>query len=233
MNPSNRISLAAALTAATATLAAHAQTTGPGIGYDLGNPVRVAQAPTTSAPTPPPAARSDIPRDSGYSLLPGTRRGYFGINLGKPDFKTGCGSGVFGCDNPNLGVSVYTGGLFNDWVGAEVGFMSTGKADRAGGSTRAQGINLSLLMRAPLDRFNVFAKGGVMYGETRVSSALFSGVPSGKARGWGPTYGAGAGYDFTARSGMVVEWSRSQLRFPGVSGRQDVDTTSLGYVHRF
>lgn len=226
------LALAAAAASLAVPLAVQAQTTSatdpqaqPGISYGSGGAVRVAQAGTSSG--------SSYARDDGYSLLPYTRRGYFGINLGKPEFNTSCGTGLYACDDPSTGVSLYTGGLFNDWVGMELGYMNTGKADRAGGSTRAQGVNVSLVLRAPLGPFNVFAKGGAIYGQTQVSSELLSGVSDGKRRGWGASYGAGVGFDFTPSSGVVLEWSRNEFRFPGRDGRDEVDTTSLGYVHRF
>lgn len=228
------LALAAAAASLAVPLAVRAQTTNatdpqaqPGISYGSGGAVRVAQAGTSSG------SGSSYARDDGYSLLPYTRRGYFGINLGKPEFNTSCGTGLYSCDDPSTGVSIYTGGLFNDWVGMELGYMNTGKADRAGGSTRAQGVNVSLVLRAPLGPFNVFAKGGAIYGQTQVSSELLSGVSDGKRRGWGASYGAGVGFDFTPSSGVVLEWSRNEFRFPGRDGRDEVDTTSLGYVHRF
>lgn len=241
-----RPAAALALAAAAVSLAAQAQVTtptdpnaqpsgsgapaatSPGIGYGSGSAVRVAQSGSGMS-----GSGSAYARDDAYSLLPYTRRGYFGINLGKPEFNSSCGTGLYSCDDPSTGVSIYTGGLFNDWVGMELGYMNTGKADRAGGTTRAQGVNVSLVLRAPLGAFNVFAKGGAIYGQTKVSSDLLSGVPEGKRRGWGGSYGAGVGFDFTPTSGVVLEWSRNEFRFPGRDGREDVDTTSLGYVHRF
>ena len=203
---------------------------GNGIGYD--GYLHMAQAtPSTAAGASEPA--SAYARTDGYSLLPYTRRGYVGINLGQADFKNGCGAGGFACDRPDASVSLYTGGLFNDWFGMELGYMNTGSASRAGGRTRAQGVNLSLLARAPLGAFNVFAKGGAIYAQTKVSADPLSGVSAGARRGWGGTYGAGMGFDFTPASGVVLEWNRSQLRFPGNGAREDVDTTSLGYIYRF
>jgi hypothetical protein len=128
---------------------------------------------------------------------------------------------------------VYTGGLFNEWLGMELGYTHTGSAERAGGMTRAQGINVSLVARAPLGAFNVFAKGGAIYGETSVSTGPLSDVTAGKRRGWGGTYGAGVGFDFTPTSGVALEWTRREFLFPGNGGRQNADITSLGYVHRF
>lgn len=171
--------------------------------------------------------------DDSYSLLPYTRRGYFGISLGRPEFKNGCGNGAYGCDNPRVGMSIYTGGLFSEWLGMELGYMNTGKADRAGGSTRAQGVSASLVARAPMGAFNVFAKGGAIFGQTKVSTGVLSDVAAGKRRGWGGSYGVGAGYDFTPTSGLVLDWTRNEFRFAGGGGRQNVDTASLGYVQRF
>ncbi len=191
-------------------------------------PVLMAQAPGSAG-----VGRSGYARADGYSLLPFTRSGYWGINVGRPVFRSGCGNGAYGCDNPNAGVSIYTGGLINEVVGMELGYMYTGKASRAGGDTRAQGVSLSLVGRMPIGAFNAFVKGGALYSETKVSTGVLSDVPSGKRRGLGGVYGAGVGFDFTPSSGIVAEWSRKELRFPGIGGRENVDTTSLGYVHRF
>jgi OmpA-OmpF porin, OOP family len=179
------------------------------------------------------ASGSAYGRDGAYSLLPYTRRGYAGINLGRPEFKVGCGSGGYGCDDPDVSGYFYTGGLFNDWVGLEVGYLNTGRAERAGGRTRSEGLNVNLVARAPIGAFNVFAKAGGLYGQTRVSTGLLSDVPSGKRRGWGGSYGAGVGFDFTPSSGVVLEWNRYQFLMPGRDGREDVDITSVGYVYRF
>lgn len=169
----------------------------------------------------------------GYSLIPMTRRGYVGLNLGKPEYDTPCGAGGFTCDDPSADGYLYTGGLFNDWLGLELGYYYGGKAERAGGRTKAQGLNLSLVARVPLGAFNIFAKGGAIYGQTNVSSVAASNIPGGRERGWGASYGAGVGFDFTPRSGLVLEWARREFRYPGGGGRQDLDSTSLGYVMRF
>jgi len=168
-----------------------------------------------------------------YSILPFTRRGYVGLNIGRPELNVGCGTGDYTCDDPDVSGYFYTGGLVNDWLGAEVGYFNSGKADRAGGRTRSQGLNLSAVFRAPLGQFNVFGKVGAMYGETKVSTGPLSNVTSGTERGWGPVYGAGVGFDFTPSSGVVLEWQRHEFRYPGGGGRQDVDNTSVGYVYRF
>lgn len=191
-----------------------------------------AASPALQAQTPPPAGRTAAASDDGYSWLPGTRRGYVGINLGRADYGNPCGTGGFGCDNPKLAGKIYSGGMFNDFLGMELGYLHMGRADRAGGRTDAQGLNLSLMGRVPFGQFNAFVKGGATYGRTHVSAAGASGVPTGTATGWGASYGAGVGYELSRNAGLVLEWERHDFRFRGV-GKQEVEATTIGYVHRF
>ena len=184
----------------------------------------------TPAPQPRTTARAS---DDSYSMLPYTRRGYLGINLGQSAFDTACGAGGYACEDSKISGYFYTGGFFNDWVGAELGYLNSGKADRAGGRTRAEGVGLSLVLRTGMGPFSAFLKGGGMYAQTRVSAGAVSDVAVGKRRGWAPSYGGGVGYDLTPNHGVVLEWSRARLRFPGSDDRRDVDTTSVGYVYRF
>jgi OmpA-OmpF porin, OOP family len=178
-------------------------------------------------------APSASSRSEGYSLLPYTRSGYVGINVGRSDYDDfSCGSGLFGCDDGGTRVNGYIGGLINDWAGVEVGALYEGDVDRYGGKTRAEGVNLSLVGRVPLGAFNVFGKVGATYGRTRISADALSGVQSGRARGWGNSFGVGAGYDITRNHGVVLEWSRNEFKLPG-GDRRDIDGTSVGYVYRF
>lgn len=168
-----------------------------------------------------------------YSLLPFTRRGYVGLNIGQSDFGAlSCGAGGFPCDDKDVGGTVYTGGMFNDWLGVELGYLYMGRVDRSGGRTEAQGLNVSLVGRLPLQQFNVFAKGGTTYGRTKVSADALSLVPTGKESGWGVSYGAGVGLDVTPTTSVVLEWARHDFHVPS-SGKQEIDLTSLGVKYRF
>lgn len=168
-----------------------------------------------------------------YSLLPFTRRGYVGLNIGQSDFGAlSCGAGGFSCDDKDVGGTVYTGGMFNDWLGVELGYLYMGRVDRSGGRAEAQGLNVSLVGRLPLQQFNVFAKGGTTYGRTKVSADPLSLVPTGKESGWGASYGAGVGLDVTPTTSVVLEWARHDFHVPS-SGRQEIDLTSLGVKYRF
>lgn len=212
----------------------HAQGTAPGTGTTPGSNPNAGTPTTTIDNTTRTSSawRRDYGRGDGYSLLPYTRRGYFGINLGKGEYDLPCGTGGYDCDDPDASVYLYTGGMFNDFFGAELGYLYGGSADRAGGRTRSHGLRLSAVLRAQFDHFNLFLKGGGIYGQTRVSTGALSDQVAGRSRGWGGSYGGGVGFDFTRNSGIVLEWARNEFRVPGL-GRQDFDTTSIGYVYRF
>ncbi len=80
--------------------------------------------------------------------------------------------------------------------------------------------------------FNVFAKGGGIYGRTKVTSDPLSGVGSGSKSGGGLSAAVGVGYDFTPHSGLVLQWSRNKFQF-AAEGHPNVDTTQVGYIYKF
>ena len=177
--------------------------------------------------TPPALAQSST------SWLPYTQNGYVGINVGRPEYKLGCGAGAFACDDPDASFNVYTGGLFNEWLGAEVGYLHFGRADRQGGKTRGHGLNLSVLGQIPLyDGLRIFGKAGVTYGRTDVTTSALSTEPNGDDSGFGPSYGVGVGWDFSNAWGAVLQWERHEMKFVG-RDRQRIDNASLGVVFRF
>ncbi len=195
-------------------------------------PVMAQTSTTSTSPAPTYDSSSSSSRD-GYSLLPYTSRGYWGLSLGRTKFDLGCGSGAFGCDShSNVSVNAYTGGMFNEWLGLELGYLNTGKLDRAGGDTSAQGVNLRLVGRVPMGAFNVFGKAGGIYGRTKVTSDVLSGIPSGSKSGGGLSVAAGVGYDFTSHSGVTLEWARNKFKF-AAEGHPNVDTTQVGYIYKF
>lgn len=157
---------------------------------------------------------------------------YFGINVGKPKLGTDCGAAVFPCDDASTSVHVYGGKMLSDYFGVEAGYLNAGNADRAGGRTKAQGLNLSLLGRLPLGPVDLFAKGGTTYARTDVTADPASGVASGKTNGWGASYGAGVGFNFGQHSRVVLEWDRHDMKFAG-TGREGLKIASVGYVFRF
>lgn len=199
-------------------------------------------APTSSSPDPmaAPARSAAMPSMPSFggtdypmndrSWLPYTRGGYVGLNLGRPDLDLPCGIG--GCDDAEVGGKLYTGGMLTDWLGAELGYVNMGRADRGGGRTEAYGLYVDFVGRLPMGRAALFAKLGTTYGRTTVGADALSGVVAGKDSGWGPNFGFGAEWRFSPQSSVVLEWERHDFHFQG-EGREAVDMTSIGYVHRF
>jgi len=175
-------------------------------------------------------AQSSQSSGSSMSLIPYTTYGYVGLNLGRANYKTPC-SGLFTCNDSNIGGEIYTGGMFTRAFGLELGYVNTGDADRNGGKTKAQGVNISLVGNLPVtDTFNVFAKGGTTYGWTSVSAAPGT-VPTGDTNGFGLSYGAGLGFDVSRSVQLVAQWDRNRFKF--VSGRDDVDLYTVGLKYKF
>lgn len=197
-------------------------------------PTSPAVAPASTTPgNNYPAERSAYDWSGGnYSLIPYARNGYVGINLGKSDWQAPCGAAGFACDDSGNAVSIYSGGMFNPYFGAEIGYVNFGRMDRGGGRTKAHGVNLSLVGRIPMGRVSLYGKVGTLYGRTDSDVAPASGLTAGKDSGWEGSYGVGLGFDIAPRSSIVLEWNRYDLNFVG-TGRREISTTSVGYVHRF
>jgi OmpA-OmpF porin, OOP family len=161
----------------------------------------------------------------GRGLVPGTTAGYAGANLGWTRWSTPCVGG-FPCDRSSVGGKIYTGGMFTNTFGAELGYIHMGNVDRGGGKDRAHGVNLSVVGNLPFDRFNAFGKVGTTYGFTRTNFAPASGLPSGKRNGFGLSYGLGVGMNLTNTTQLVAEWERHNFRFR--TGRDSVHMFSIG-----
>ena len=178
----------------------------------------------------------------------GTGTGYVGLNVGRSRFHADCGARDFlenvgfDCGLRDNMYHLYAGsgmgglggmGGFGGMLGAEIGYVDMGRISRGGGDTRARGLNLSVVARAPIAAgFGNYGKLGTTYGWTRTNSVAESGLDSGKRDGFGLAYGFGATYDFTENVSAVVAWDRHNFRFAG-SGRDAIRTTSIGLQYRY
>lgn len=173
-----------------------------------------------------PEARYDLWRSS---WLPGG--GYAGLNLGRPSYRLDCGIG--GCDQPDLSANVYVGGMFTPHLGAELGVLRLGDAERGGGDTRAEGVNFSLVGRAQVGAgVGLFGRIGTTWGRTRVDAAPGSGIATGRASGWGPAWGLGVDWAFADNWSAVLDWQRHRFDFAGDDNGW-VRSTSVGLKYRF
>jgi opacity protein-like surface antigen len=167
-----------------------------------------------------------------YGLVaPGSS--YVELGIGQSDYSLGNGIGVFDSDDGDTAYSIRGGSFFNANLGMEIGYTNFGKVNRAGGTTKAEGINLSLVGRMPVSpSFNVLGKIGTTYGHTNVSSNPASGVVAGSEKDFGLSYGIGAEYLITPQWSGVLQYESTKMQFAG--DRSDrVGLTSLSARYRF
>ena len=160
---------------------------------------------------------------------------YFGIGAGQTDYRLGSGSGLFGSDNRSTAYNFSAGSYFTNNLGVEIGYTDFGRINRAGGQTRADGINLSLVGKLPLGTsFNLLGKLGTTYGRTEVSSLAGSGIGSGSDSGFGVSGGVGGEYMFSPNFSGVLLYDVHDLRFAGgASDRDRIGVTSLGLRYTY
>lgn len=188
-------------------------------------------ADTVPADTGTSGAASGTQASSSSWWMPGSGRTAIGLNVGRSDFKTPCGA-VFACDDTDRYWTIYGRTMANDMWGSEIAFVDMGDMERGGGSTRARGLNISLVGKMPIAQtFGVFGKVGAMYGRTRTSTAAGADIAGGNENGFGLTVGAGLSWDFSPRMSAVLEWDRYNFRFQ--SGRDAVNTASVGLQYRY
>jgi opacity protein-like surface antigen len=167
------------------------------------------------------------------SFMPGKGRGYVGLSMGPSRYSAPCGAASFSCDSTDNSVQIYAGNMPSNFWGVELGYIDMGRISRAGGNTTAQGLNLSLVAKAPVwQSLGVFGKLGTTYGRTESSAQLGSSIYGGSDRGFGLSFGAGVSYDFTPRLSATLAWDSHDFHFAG-SGRDPVRSTSLGLQYKY
>jgi OmpA-OmpF porin, OOP family len=160
-------------------------------------------------------------------------KGFIDLSIGKSTYGTSCGN-VAGltCSRGTTSYSLTGGNMITENLGIELSAMNLGKADRAGGSVIARGINLSAVGRVPLgDRFALEGKVGPTYGVTRVSAPPVAGLASGRDRGFGLGYGVALDVNVARGVHGSIGWEQHDFHFAG-QGRSAVRnvTLALGYT---
>jgi len=121
--------------------------------------------------------------------------GYFSLNGGPSDFsRISAGNGLYPRGDRDTVYSLALGNyLFTPHLGVELGYTNFGQISRGGGSTKAEGVNLSLIGKLPLSqRFNLLGKLGTTYGHTDTTALPVSNLASGSEYGFDWSYGVGA-----------------------------------------
>lgn len=129
----------------------------------------------------------------------------------------------------SLGLNLGRDRLVGSFWGVELGYLD--KAPLFANEPRTQGLNLSLVGRAPLgESFGVFGKVGSNYGRGDTGPGVAPALAGESSSGF--AYGAGMSYSFTPRLSATLEWDSNDLRFIGGT-RDPVRSTSLGLRYRY
>jgi OOP family OmpA-OmpF porin len=178
------------------------------------------------------SSQSTLAREIGESNAQ-AGKSFIDLSIGKSTYGTSCGS-VAGltCQRGTTSYSLTGGNMITENLGVELTAMNLGKADRAGGSVIARGINLSAVGRLPLgDYFAIEGKVGPTYGVTHVSAPQAAGIPSGRDSGFGLGYGVALDVNVTHGFHGSIGWEQHDFHFAG-QGRSAVKnvTLALGYT---
>lgn len=156
---------------------------------------------------------------------------YAGGAVGRSDYDIGCRTG-FPCDTDATGLKLFAGGKFSEFAGLEASYVWLGNAERAGGDTWGQGINLSLVGTVPLGQsLGLNGKIGGIYGWTRTEGTTVPGFNAGRDHGLGLSYGLGLTYALTRTVDLRLDWDRYRMKF--TTGRDDVDLATVGVAFKF
>lgn len=156
---------------------------------------------------------------------------YGGISVGRSDYDVPCPAG-FGCDRREYGFKLFAGGKSHEFVGVEAAYVYLGEANRGGGDTWGQGLNLSLVGTVPLGQaFALNGRVGGIYGWTKTEGTAGARMATGREHGLGLSYGVGASFALSRQVDLRLDWDRYRMKFS--TGRDDVDFASIGVAYKF
>ena len=174
-----------------------------------------AQASASTNPVPP-------------MFAPGTS--YIALNAGTSDLSRPITAfGVFGGQQQGQAWGVAMGNyLAGQNFGLEVGYADFGSVSRYGGSTKVDGITLSLLGRIPLSsNFNLMGKVGTTYSRTDVSTDAANSSLAGSERGFDLSYGIGGELMITPKWSATLQYAEHFVKYP-TTGNERISSTTLG-----
>jgi hypothetical protein len=162
------------------------------------------------------------------ALTPGAT--YIALNAGTSDLSRPITAfGLFGGTQQGSSYGVAMGNYMeNQNYGFEVGYTDFGSVNRYGGSTKVDGINLSLIGRMPLStNFNLLGKVGTTYSRTDVSATGANSNMAGSERGFDWSYGLGAELKLAPQWSATLQYDEHFVKYP-TTGSERVSATTLG-----
>ena len=102
----------------------------------------------------------------------------------------------------------FIGGKFNEYIGAEIGYIDFGKFDNPIASAESDGVTVAVTGWLPVhQRISLFAKGGRLYWDTDVKAPGFRDSFDGKETFWG----LGAQFEISEHVDAMLEYDRFKL----------------------
>jgi len=174
-----------------------------------------------------PSAETSVTLKSPYGS-----RAPLGLNLGRSHSAYPCGTTALFCDSGDRAERLYANTMIGKFWGVEMGYLDAGRAPIHRSESRTQGLNLSLVGKAPLGQsLRIYGKLGTTYGRAD-TPLLGASAVTGPEQSFGLSYGAGVSFSFTPRLSATLEWDSNDYRLPG-AGRDPVRSTSLGLQYRY
>ena len=159
-----------------------------------------------------------------------TGSSYVGFSGGPSDFsRINGGDGLYPRETLTTAYSLSYGNYFiSPNMGMELGYTNFGNVARGGGSSKAEGVNISLIGKLPVGQsVNLLGKVGTTYGHTEVSAQPPSGMSQGSQSGFDWSYGVGAELVFNPKWSGVLQYDEHYMKFSG-SDSDRVSTTTIG-----
>jgi opacity protein-like surface antigen len=165
---------------------------------------------------------------------------YLGAGVGQSRFQVDT-AGATSSDTKDIGVKLYGGAMFNDYLGLEAALFDLGEASGTAAvpgagqvrvSGKARGASLVGVAAYPFGDVSVFAKAGVAYVRARSEGSVAGLSASQSESSLQPIYGLGASYAFTPQWVGRIEWERVRVRF-GADATDNADLVSVGLAYRF
>ena len=168
-----------------------------------------------------------------HAPMYGAGNSYIDLGVGQSDFSLDNGIGIFGSDQGDTSYTLRAGRYFGQSWGVELGYTDFGSVSRAGGRTKADGVNISLIGKLPLNQaFSLLGKIGSTYSRTEVSSNPASGIVAGSESDYGLSYGIGVAYAFTPKWFATLQYESQDVKFAG-NRDERVGNTTLSARYQF
>ncbi len=135
--------------------------------------------------------------------------------------------GFTNCDDEDVGFKIFGGLKFNQYFGAEAGYVNLGEVSAnfsgVGVEVDADGFQVAAVGTYPIEQFSLLGKVGIYFWDLDASA----GGASVSDDGTDIMFGVGGEFHFTPQVSVRGEWER--FDFDG----DDVDFFSASFIYRF